>query len=88
MPEIRLSTGTLLRSEHIRRAEYYPKNSLDNYGCHFGGPEMRDCPFLFIQTEAGSERVSGAESASDANRLEEAGVRVIRHLVEPLDPPL
>ena len=88
MPSIRLSGGTLIKSENIERAEYYPKDSLNTYGCHFGGPEMRDCPFPFIQLRDGAQRVEGDEAGRDAEALEKAGVRVIRHPVEVYEPPL
>lgn len=79
MPNIELSTGLSIRPEHIERAEYYPPEAFRQYGCHFGGPEMRDCPFLFIQMRNGMERISGSHAAEDAQALEDAGIRVIRH---------
>jgi hypothetical protein len=88
MPAVQLSTGIVIRSENVEKAEYYPKNALDAYGCQFGGPEMRDCPFLFIQTRDGAERIQGESAARDATALEQAGVRVLRHPTEKRDPPL
>jgi hypothetical protein len=88
MSAIALSNGTLIHSENIEKAEFYPVDSLATYGCHIGGPEMRDCPFLFIQMHDGVARVNGEAAASDAKVLEQAGVRVIRHPVEKRDPPL
>lgn len=88
MPPIALSNGTLVHSENIEKAEFYPVDSLANYGCHFGGPEMRDCPFLFIQMHDGVTRVNGERASSDAQLLEQAGIPVIRHPVEKREPPL
>jgi hypothetical protein len=79
MPELVLSTGKAIRTEDIDRAEYYATNSLNSYGCHFGGPEMRQCPFLFLQLKETTERVSGEQADADAIALERFGVRIIRH---------
>jgi hypothetical protein len=88
MPDVELSTGTVIRTENVSRAEFYPKDALRDYGCHFGGPEMRDCPFLFIEMRDGAQRVEGSEAETDAEALERAGVAVIRHPVEKFDRPL
>ncbi len=79
MPKVALSNGLELTSEEIQRAEYYPPHSLDSYGCHFGGAEMRACPYLFIQTAESAERIGGAEAEKDAELLERVGVKVVRH---------
>ena len=79
MPEIKLSTGAIIRSEEIERAEFYPENSLDSYGCHFGGKDMRECPYLYVGTTHSAERIRGFGAEVDALHLERAGIRVIRH---------
>ena len=83
MCEFVLSTGNVIHTEDIERAEYYSKNSLDRYGCHFGGPDMRrSCPFLFLQLRDKTLRVTGEAAEKDALALESAGTRVIRHQSE------
>jgi hypothetical protein len=78
LPAILLSDGTEIQSEDVEKAEYYPDNAFADFGCHFGGSEMRACPFLFLQLKNGCVRIDGEMSAGDAKRLEDAGLQVNR----------
>jgi len=79
MATLILTSGAIIRLEEIRRAEYYPLNSLDDYGCYLGGPENRRTPFLYLETTNGVHRITGNNSKRDLATLENAGVVVIRH---------
>jgi hypothetical protein len=79
MPSVVLSTGLVLELSVVERVEFYPEHSLDGYGCVFGGPEMRACPYLFVQTNETTARIDGAAAERDALLLEYSGVHVIRH---------
>ena len=76
--QLLLSTGVTVESESVRHAEYYPRGSLRN-DAYLNGLLMRhERAFLFIRLLDGIAHVRGPGAATDANKLEHAGVRVYR----------
>jgi hypothetical protein len=85
MPQLTLSTGRRLLSEHVKRAEYFPSGSLTIAAMLNLGPTRKnkaaathEQDFLYIRTVNGATHVRGGGAAQDATALEEAGVRVYR----------
>jgi len=90
MPTLTLSTGLRLQSEHVQRAEYYPRGSVRSNGLLNALLSANNAvlptfeqDFLYIRTANGPAHVRGSDAALDATTLEQAGVRVYRR---PLDP--
>lgn len=78
MSSIVLSNGTEIDAEDVERIEYYPKDSFAQFGCHFGGAEMRVCPFLSVQLTSRRLHIVGENAEHDAEILERAGLKLIR----------
>jgi hypothetical protein len=91
MPILTLSTGNRVLSEHVQRAEYYPRGSLRSdplFNILLSGQnsvlETHEDDFLYIRTEnGGGARIRGRGAAKDASVLEQAGVYVYRRPVGP-----
>jgi hypothetical protein len=75
-----LSDGTEVRPDDVEHAEYYPKDAFSQFGCHFGGPDVRECPFLALKLRERVVRITGSGAENDAQKLEQAGVIIKRFI--------
>ena len=76
--QVHLSTGAIISSDIVEKAEFYSEDALNVYGCNFHRATGAKTPFLVISLKDGCERVFGPDAARDAELLETVNIRVER----------